>query len=492
MDLEAPKWRRIDPASVWVNTLPQAWRYVSGFWWIAVIALYDGAEMRLGFTDLFLLFGIILSGLVSSAVHYMTLRFRVLDGKLEIRQGLINKRSRIVDPKRIQNIELVRNPFHRMAGLVELRIETAGESREEGLLSALSEESARELKEQIESYRGGIVEDKEVDKATVDTSIGELIAYGLSSKVTGVAVIMWLIASDILTRAGYSASFLEEGNLSPILAISVVVLSFVVAWVVAVGVAIIKHWNHKVYSSNNGLTTVEGLFTKKRVEMALVKVQMVVVNEPFLRRLMGYGTVSVETAGVRMRGRAFLAEAKIPMVEREGLSSFLKQTLPSLTINPWRDELYRIVPAGLKYGVLSRVLISIPLLASAIFWVVIAPKEAAQFMPFSGLFIVVLLLVVLVSTLFRAYIEWRYKGWLVSDDHIVSQSGWLGQKTRVMAVRKIQAVHIDQGPVLRMFGLVKVQFRVADSSLTLPLIGIDEAEAIVERVTPKSYAGLLE
>jgi putative membrane protein len=492
VDLEVPQWRRIDPASVWVNTLPQAWRYISGFWWIALIALYDGSSLNFGFSDLLILFAIFLSGLVSSAVHYMTLRFRFFDGKLEIRQGLINKRSRVIDPKRIQNIELVRNPFHRIAGLVELRIETAGESREEGLLSALNEESAAELKAQLESCKDVAVDTENIEQADVDTSIGELIAYGLSSKVTGVAVIMWLIASDVLTRAGYSASFIEDGNLSPVLAVSVIVLSFAVAWLVAVGIAIIKHWNHQVFFGNNGLTTLEGLFTKKRVEMALTKVQMVIIHEPFLRRLMGFGTVSIETAGVRMRGRAFHAEAKIPMVARGDLSTLLNTTLPSLSINPWKDNLKRIVPAGLKYEIVVRVLMSLPLIISGALWVAFSPKDVAFIKGISGMFFVSVLAAVFFYTIFKAYVGWRYKWWQVSGDHIVAKSGWLGVKTRVMAVRKIQAVHVEQGPMLRLFGLVKVHVRVADSSLTLPLIGFDEAEAIVERITPKYTAGILE
>jgi len=488
------QWRRIDPASVWVNTLPQAWRYVSGFWWIALIAFYDGAEMKIGFTDLLFLFAIFFSGLISSAVHYTTLRFRVFGGKLEIRQGLVNKRSRVVDPKRIQNIELVRNPFHRLAGLVELRIETAGESREEGLLSALSEEAAAELKAQLESYKEGAVDTVSVDRPDVSISIGELIAYGLSSRITGVAVIMWLIASDVLTRAGYSSWSVENGGVSPVLAIALVVLSFAIAWIVAVIIALVRHWNYQVYFGKRDLTTVEGLFTKKRVEMALNKVQMVVINEPLLRRLMGYGTVMVETAGVRMKGRGLNAEAKIPMIDKGKLSRLLKSILPSLEINPWKDELNRIVPAGLKYGFTTTILVSLPVALSVIAWILFLPEDMTMGLVQTQLWALglIFLVVALGYRLSRAYVDWRYKWWQVSDDHIVAKVGWISVKTRVMAVRKIQAVHVDQGPILRIFGLVRVHFKVADSSLTLPLIGIDEAKAIVERVTPRSTAGVSE
>ena len=40
------------------------------------------------------------------------------EGMLELRYGLLNRRSRRLDPARIQNIEIVRNPLHKMSGLV--------------------------------------------------------------------------------------------------------------------------------------------------------------------------------------------------------------------------------------------------------------------------------------------------------------------------------------------------------------------------------------
>ena len=79
---------------------------------------------------------------VEHFIHWATLRYRIHAGRLEIRQGLLNRSARTIDPARIQNIELVQNLFHTWSGLVELRIETAGEQTTEGLLSALSVEDA--------------------------------------------------------------------------------------------------------------------------------------------------------------------------------------------------------------------------------------------------------------------------------------------------------------------------------------------------------------
>ena len=121
-------WKRIHPASVWVNLLPLTWRTIRQFWPVLILAMVGGQS---GFhvVDMLVLMATVGVGAVSSFVHYATLRYRVHDGKLEIRQGILHRQSRVIDPARIQNVERVRNPFHKIAGLVEVRLETAGDVR---------------------------------------------------------------------------------------------------------------------------------------------------------------------------------------------------------------------------------------------------------------------------------------------------------------------------------------------------------------------------
>ena len=164
--MEEVSWKRLHPASIWVNVLPLTWRYLAAFWPLLVIALFGGG-MGVGLVDLFLLLGTVGAGAASSLVHYATLRYRVADGKVEIRKGLLHRQFRAIDPERIQNVERVRNPIHKLAGLVEVRLETAGDVKTEGLLSALSEEAATDLIGDIDRARGqaspeGLTEEKEL------------------------------------------------------------------------------------------------------------------------------------------------------------------------------------------------------------------------------------------------------------------------------------------------------------------------------------------
>ena len=121
----ATGWRGLEPASLLINLLPDLWRTVRSGWPLLLAIVVGGgarSAVDLGFLALFL--GLSLGRTI---IHFLTLRFRLNNGKLEIQSGLLGRRNRVIEPAHIQNTELVQNPFHRVFGLVELRIETAGE-----------------------------------------------------------------------------------------------------------------------------------------------------------------------------------------------------------------------------------------------------------------------------------------------------------------------------------------------------------------------------
>ncbi|MFN7144746.1 MAG: PH domain-containing protein, partial [Myxococcota bacterium] len=130
------EWRSLEPASLLVNLIPDLWRTVRAAWPLLLAVLVGGGIANL--VNLGILGVFLASAVGRTVLHFLTLRYRLHEGKLEIRTGLIGRRFRVIDPARIQNVEIVQNVFHKAAGLVELRIETAGDSGAEGMLSALS------------------------------------------------------------------------------------------------------------------------------------------------------------------------------------------------------------------------------------------------------------------------------------------------------------------------------------------------------------------
>lgn len=81
--------------------------------------------------------------------RYLTYRYRFEETELVILTGLLFRRERHIPYARIQNIDAVQNPLHRLLGVVEVRIETGGGARAEASMSVLPLEALRQMRERV-------------------------------------------------------------------------------------------------------------------------------------------------------------------------------------------------------------------------------------------------------------------------------------------------------------------------------------------------------
>ena len=161
----SPGWQRLHPMSLAVNLVPRMAVFVRAFWPILVLWWVGGVSAA-SMVDGTLLMLFFLVPMAQTAVHFFTLRYRMEEGRLEIQHGLLNRQARVIDPDRVQNVELTRNLFQRPFGLVEVRIETASGTDVEGMLSALRREDAEAL----------VAEG--IDHAGREVGVGPLVARG--------------------------------------------------------------------------------------------------------------------------------------------------------------------------------------------------------------------------------------------------------------------------------------------------------------------------
>ena len=64
--------------------------------------------------------------------RYLTFRYRYDDEDLVIRSGFIFRNERHIPYSRIQNVDAVQNVFHRLLGVVVVRVHTGGTARGRG------------------------------------------------------------------------------------------------------------------------------------------------------------------------------------------------------------------------------------------------------------------------------------------------------------------------------------------------------------------------
>lgn len=476
---EEGTWHRLHPASLVVNLIPRTARVIWGFWPIFLIMLVGGSVAGgPGLDDLGFVFFFMLTGVWSTFIHFLTLRYRVHNGKVEIRQGLLNKQARVIDPARIQNVGLIRNPFHRISGLVEVRLETAGDVRTEGLLSALSMRDATLFMRQLAALRGKSSNVPTAKSTVLSLGLGELIAYGLSKPSAGYVVVLLFALLEVAPIVSPEGAAQAIDQMAPGFLAGLVLLAFAASWVGTAALSVVRHYGFAL--TREGLQSAdamklrsrEGLLTTREVEVPVRKVQLVMADEPLVRRWMGFGTVSVETAGLgSVREGVQAAELVVPMVDSDELNTIVRSAIPRNTVNPWQFALKPAHPRALWrliVGSLVRsTLLVVPL--SIFFWPM-------------GLFSLLLYPLGLVS----AWLDYRYQGWLITPDVVIARRGFWRRRTYVLARDKLQSVHLVQGPLMRGYGLGRVVLRVAGSQVVLPDLGFVDAASLLERLRPQA------
>ncbi len=472
----APPWRRLHPLSPLVNLGPQALRFLKA-WWPFLLALAVGSRPGFVWVDALTLGLFVLFPAIRSVVHWVVLRWRIRDDRLEIRTGLFVRQVRIIGPDRIQNAEIVRHPIHRLAGVAEVRLDTAGGLAAEGLLSALALPEAEALLADLDALRRAATRptdavplDEAPETLLLAQSLPEVLGHGLSSLRSGSLVILVGVGLEVAEQVPAARdAFLAEG-LPPRLLAAVLLGSWVLGMGVSAGASLLRWHRLVIRSSADRLVVEHGLLTRRRVTLPRRRLQVLLVEEPLLRRLMGYATVHVETAALAVGPDGLRqAEAILPMVDRDRLPDLCREVLPDADLDPWTGALAR-PPASVLAWRIGWILVGGGfLLAPAALvlgpWVLLA----------MGLWPVAVL---------GAVLDWAWQGWAVSERVLVGRRGFWNRRSFVLPRARVQAVHAIQGPVLRLLGLARVVVHAAGSTVLLPPVTAAAAAGLLDGAAP--------
>jgi putative membrane protein len=468
--MTASDWRGLHPASVFVNLIPATWRTIRSSWPLFVLIIVQGSVQ--GAVNLLLVVLFFGMAVARTILHYLTLRYRVFEGRLEIATGLVSRNHRTIDPNRIQNMEIVQNVFHKLANLVELRIETAGDSGVEGLLSAITVEEAEALRAQL--ARHAPAPSGEEAAEALKLGIVEVIGYGISAGRIGAAAVVIGLGVDAVAQMQPTELREATERLSAYTIGGVLLLSLAGAYLFSAGNAVLRYAGFRLWDTASGIVTESGLFTRRRVEIPRRKVQSVRIEEPLLRRMMGFASLHLDTAssGLPPSVGGVSGEALVPMVDSDNRLFVLSTAMPTLSLDPWTVKM--APPARRQlYRALFRAMVT---------WTAIA---VGAWLGTGSLWVFGLVAWALLS----AALDWRGQGWLVSDTHVLARRGFFRRSTWVVAREKIQSVHRHEGPLMRVNGLAQVEVWIAGDRVALPVVDRADADATFARLAHAVSAG---
>jgi putative membrane protein len=409
-----------------------------------------------------------------AVARMLVFRYRIDEEELVIRSGLIFKSVRHVPYKRVHNIDAVQNVLHRVLGVSEVRIETAGGTEPEAAIQVLSRAAFEELRQHVLARRAPAVPEGEGAAAAsmpvADTTVilrldpREILLSGFIHNRAAFVIaaafgLMWEfgLAEGVMERVfgrdmpgrGVARQFLlalvGQGDVpvrAILLGLAGLAVLLIVLRLLSMAWALVTLYGYTLVRQGTDLRAEFGLLTRVTTTTPLRRVQTLTVQEGVLHRRFRRVMVRVQTAGtMNGEGQGGRREAIAPILPRAQLQAFVDAVLPGTTVEQvdWQRPHPRAFRRAFVVSSISLVILWSWL---AIWlewrWFVLLP---------------VLLAWAFVSA--RKYVANLW--WGTTDQAVLFRSGWLRRYMTVVRYPRVQAVSLLESPFDRRHGMASVQ-----------------------------------
>jgi putative membrane protein len=450
---------------------------------------------------------------IAALLNYFSFRLRYEGTELVIRSGIFFRNERHVPYARIQNLDAVRNPAHRLFGVAEVRLETGGGQTPEATISVLHESVFEEMRRRIFEGRAEAAaaprdesEPPSPSAAVVESRtllhlpLRELLLNGL---LDNRGMVLIAAASGVLWEAGVlgvvadrlaagvfrpglvreTARELATGDILAFLARIVVLAIGIIAVLALVRVlsmvwSVVRLYDFRLSRVGDDVRTEYGLLTRITATIPLKRVQSLTVKESPLQRLFERMSIRVETAGghgapgqqpkqPREMLAPIIATSAVPALVHEVLLGFTLDGLDWQTLHP------RAFRRAVKPAIVISLIMAVPI----VFW-----------LGWAGLFVLLFTVPWMVTL---AWSHVRHTQWAKTDDALVLRSGWIWREITVVPIAKIQAVGRVESPFDRRAAMAGVRVDTAGSAtpqhrINIPYLARETAASLYERLAAQT------
>jgi putative membrane protein len=417
-----------------------------------------------------------------AVARYLSFRLRYEGHELVIRSGIVFRNERHVPYARIQNLDAVQNVFHRLLGVMDVRVETGAGKEPEATISVLPAAAFEEMRRHVFERRMQAVAAADADeeagapvarsaeaRTLLRLSFPELLLFGFLEN-RGLVVIgamyglLWELGlldavwSPVFDDESYGQGMVRDalGTIASgrtlslvqiVVALAGIIGLLIVVRLVSMCWAVVRLSGFRLSRVGEDLRTEFGLFTRVTATIPLRRIQTMTVREGPLSRLVKRSSVRVETAGggPTREGATSARELIAPLIRPAELQPLVQEILPELDMSAivWR----RPHPRAFRRAVKPR------LFLAAVISGVAALLVGGWAL---GVFAVAAPWAIMAA---RQYVE--HLGWATTDDVVVFRSGWLWRSLTVARVPKIQAVTLIETPFDRRNSMARVRVDTA-------------------------------
>ncbi|HEX5732650.1 MAG TPA: PH domain-containing protein [Blastocatellia bacterium] len=464
-----------------------------------------------GVTTVVIITLMLAAGLARALVRYFTFSYRIERGELITREGLFERTERHIPLERIQEIRIEQGVIHRLFGVVDAAIETAGGQRPEAKLSVLSLREAERLRQAVfekESARrvaaaGSAPGEASAERASAERASGErevlirlrlrdLILAGLTSNhvLSALVLVGTLMAfvDDVLPESFYKqivdsvssqiGRVAERGVMAAALAaVLAMIIFFLASLLLSITGSVALFYNFTLARAGEDLHRSYGLLTKRTSSLPRRRIQLLEIKEGALRRLFKLAALRADTAGSdfsdsgeRRQGQGVL----LPIAPRDELDRLLGTIFPDLEAAPR------------QWARVSRVAVARVAIRGAIICLAFSAALSWYAESLLGLWPLALVPVIYFASLMR----YRALGYTTSDRYFYMRRGWPGRSTYILPIRNVQAVAVRQTLIDRKLRLATLSIDSAGQSRLggpqLPNLPVDEAYALARAIAHRA------
>lgn len=403
--------------------------------------------------------------------QYFTYRYGVAGDALVVRSGLFERSLRVIPFARIHNVALQQSVLHRLFGVAEVRLESAGGKKPEAEMRVLKLGDALALEVLVRQRGRAAQTAAEAADATVLLALptGEVLRLGLVSN-SGLI----LVAAAFGGLSQFNRDLIPNlfGSWSEVLfgwvgehqfgaadyavaAISLVVLAMLLLRLLSVVLALLQYHGFRLLEHGRRLTVERGLLGRWRTSASRRRIQAWTLREGPLHRVLGRQALEVDTAVAEDQSKQRALREVAPIATPQACAALIQHLLPRAQ---WDALDWRRLPRRSWWRLW---LPSLP-------WVLLATAALAWNFGAWGL----LALAWLPWSAFKARRHTARAAWALGEELVAVREGWLNRHWRFAEIDKLQALQLSRNPIDRRCGTATLWLDTAGAGTMAPPLRI--------------------
>jgi len=421
---------------------------------------------------------------VFSLWQYATYRYGVHGDSLVVRSGVFERSLRVIPFARIHNVALQQSVLHRLFGVAEVRLESAGGNKPEAQMRVLKLSDAIALESLVRRRGAAIPVDAARDFDTIDAMpplltlpLGEVLRLGLVSNrglivvgaaFAGVSQFNRRLIPNLFEQGGASLfGWAGQQHLGPsgyVLAALGLFAAFVLALrLLSMLLALLQYYGFRLSEHDRRLTVERGLLARWRTSASRRRIQAWTLREGLMHRMLRRRSLEVDTAVAEDQHQQRALRELAPIATPRACAALIEHLLPRAQ---WSQLAWQPLPARSWWRLF---LPSVPfalLAAAALGWRFGAwGALALLWLPWAAV---------------TAWQRAARAAYALGDELVAVREGWWSRHWRFAEIDKLQALQLTRSPLDRRCGTSTLWLDTAGAGAMAPPLRIrflPEAEA---------------